>query len=371
PDGSIERGTTFELGKTYCAITVRSEDVIGIEQMATSPYKGHPAYEAFGLEAYLGVPLTVNGQPYGTLNFSAPHPQAAPFSEADRDFVRLMARWVSATIEQLLAEQRLREQAVRLADANKELAIARRRAEESNRLKSEFLATKSHELRTPLNAIIGFADIQLSGMAGELTGKQQHFTDRIMANGEHLLTLINNILDLSKIEAGRVEIVHDPFVPADLLEAIAGPMQGLADSKGLALKTVCDPNLPATLTGDPGRIKQVAINLLSNAIKFTDAGSVTMAFRRLDPHTWAIEVSDTGVGIPSHAQEMIFESFRQADSSTTRQHRGTGLGLAIVRNLAMLMGGQARVRSTPGEGSTFTVTLPLSVPTVQEEPHVH
>ncbi|NJL58221.1 hypothetical protein HC928_26230 [bacterium] len=248
-------------------------------------------------------------------------------------------------------------QNVALVKANLELAVARRQAEESTRLKSEFLATMSHELRTPLNAVIGYSQLQLAGMAGELSAEQHTFQERILANAQHLLQLINEVLDLSKIEAGRLEIHERPFAVRDMVAEIMTQNRVLAEAKGLSFEAHLDPDLPPQMMGDRGRIKQIIINLVSNAIKFTDQGSVNLQVSSEEARQWRICVQDTGIGIPAHTQETIFDEFRQAEEG---HHRGgTGLGLAIVRKLALAMGGSVHLKSEVGSGSVFTVTLPL------------
>ena len=260
------------------------------------------------------------------------------------------------------AAKKIEEQNLALTRANQELALARAKAEEANRLKSHFLATMSHELRTPMNAIIGYADLMLTGLTGELTEKQRDYVERLIANGERLLALINDILDLSKIEAGQFKLIRQPFEPASLLRSVAFQMETLAYKKGLTFRTYLDPELPPVLVGDAARLEQVLVNLVSNAIKFTESGSVEVEFKKTGDSQWSISVKDTGVGIPPHAMEYIFDEFRQVDGSSQRKHGGTGLGLAIVRKLAMMMGGTVRAQSEVGKGSTFTVHLPLVVP---------
>ncbi len=272
---------------------------------------------------------------------------------------------MSARLRESIAalEQRSRQ----LAQNNQELNAARERAEEATRLKSQFLATMSHELRTPLNAIIGYTEIIGAGMAGEINDEQRTYHERVLHNAEHLLKLINDILDLSKIEAGRTEILRKPFHVQEWINEVISQTRGLAEKKGLKYVVEADSTLPPLLLGDAVRLKQVAINLLANAVKFTEEGQVSFTVKRQSQTTWAIIVSDTGIGIPPHMQELVFDEFRQVDGSPQREHGGSGLGLAIVRKLVMLMGGNIRLNSTMGSGSTFTVTMPLDIAPAQHE----
>jgi len=259
-------------------------------------------------------------------------------------------------------ENKVRERTQQLQEANKTLQAANRAAEAANVAKSTFLATMSHELRTPLNAIIGYTEIQLAGMTGDLNEEQQQYQTRVLANAKDLLGLINDILDISKIEAGRMEIVEKPFDIRAWMDELVAQHRILAENKGLALTTSIDHDIPARIMGDADRLKQICVNLLSNAIRFTDSGKVNVRLGMIEPRTWKIEVEDTGIGIPAHMQETIFEEFRQVDETSRRKYGGTGLGLAIVRKLTVMMGGKVRVSSEPGRGSTFTIMLPLRVP---------
>ena len=230
-----------------------------------------------------------------------------------------------------------------LREVNDALKIANEKALESTRLKSEFLATMSHELRTPLNAIIGYSELQLEGLAGDLSETQQKYQERIFSNANNLLALINDILDISKIEAGRMELIEEEFPLRPWVDDIVAQNKVLSDEKGLGLVIDVDETLPDTMIGDYGRLRQVVVNLLSNAIKFTESGQVTLKLASDNADKWIILVSDTGIGISPHQQETIFDEFRQVDSSASRQYQGSGLGLAIVRKLVLSMGGNIRV----------------------------
>lgn len=238
----------------------------------------------------------------------------------------------------------------------KELEIARRVAEENSRLKDEFLSVMSHELRTPLNAIIGFQGIML--MQSELDERSTHMVRRAQANARRLLSLINDILDISRIESGRLQLVPVEINVQHETEKWRSQMGVLADEKNIGFEVNIDDQLPEILYADEDAVTKIVTNLLGNAIKFTDEGTVSLNLSQCNGE-WIIEVMDTGVGIPHHMHDIIFERFRQVDGSSTRKHGGTGLGLAIVRNLCQAMGGNVILESEPGKGSKFTVNLPL------------
>jgi len=233
------------------------------------------------------------------------------------------------------------------------------RAVEADRLKSQLLTSVSHELRTPLNAIKGYAQLLNEEAYGSITPEQQTTFQRILINTTQLQGMVNNLLDRAQIEQGKVTLQKSPFAPADLIETTHAALNILAKTKGLALTSEITPDVPATLTGDLLRLQQILFNLTSNALKFTESGTVQARIFRPDPSHWALQVIDTGIGIPSEAQVDVFKSFWQVDSSATRQYRGSGLGLSIVKQLAELMEGEVTLASRPGIGSTFTVIFPM------------
>lgn len=245
-----------------------------------------------------------------------------------------------------------------LETKNTELNEANKRAEEATRLKSEFLSTMSHELRTPLNAIIGYSGIITSGISGDTDEKTLGMVQRIEDSGHHLLMLINNILDISKIESGRMMLVEDKSSIPEMTEALSKQLQILAAQKNLGFAINVDSTVPEFLIMDSERLKQVLINLLANAIKFTDKGEVALDMS-WQSDTLTMKIRDTGIGISPHSIDYIFDEFRQVDSTSTRLHDGTGLGLAIVRKFTEAMKGTIAVESVVGSGSTFTVKLPL------------
>jgi signal transduction histidine kinase len=248
--------------------------------------------------------------------------------------------------------------AIQNARLFREIEDKGRQLEVANRHKSEFLANMSHELRTPLNAVIGFSEVLLAQMFGEVNEKQAEYLQDILSSGRHLLSLINDILDLSKIEAGRMELELATFdLPAALDNALT-LVRERAASHGIDVELRLGEGIPA-LVADERKVKQILLNLLSNAVKFTpEGGRVTVAAQLLDGSI-EVSVSDTGVGIAAEDQEAIFEEFRQVGSDYARKREGTGLGLPLARRFVELHGGTIRVKSAPGEGSTFTITLPL------------
>lgn len=245
-----------------------------------------------------------------------------------------------------------------LAQSIHDLQEANVRAIEGSRLKSEFLSTISHELRTPLNAIEGYTGILLMGMNVEITEQARYMIERIEANSHRLLALINQILDVSRIEAGRLEIQHQPFSIHQKAGEWNKRMDGLAKQKNLTFTVYIEPDFPEIVYGDEEAITKITNNLLSNAFKFTHIGGITLNIYAQN-QAWYIRVTDTGIGIPRHAQRYIFDEFRQVDGSSNREYGGTGLGLSIVKKLCTAMGGSIEVQSEINKGSTFIVTLPL------------
>ena len=240
--------------------------------------------------------------------------------------------------------------------AEKALVQAKEEAEAANRAKSAFLATMSHEIRTPLNGVLGMA--QAMGADAALAGQQRERLDVIRQSGETLLAILNDVLDLSKIEAGKLELEEAEFDIEALARGAHAAFAAIAKAKGLDFSLAIDPAARGVYRGDSTRIRQILYNLLSNALKFTERGAVRVEAARRDG-ALRLAVSDTGIGIPADRQAALFSKFEQADASTTRRFGGTGLGLAICRELTGMMGGTVEVASTPGEGATFVVTLPL------------
>ncbi len=467
PPDTLQDGQVFPLGQTYCSITLSQPGVLAIPQMGDSPYLGHPCYQAFKLETYIGAAIHVGGCAWGTVNFTSPQGYRRGFDDGDREFITLLANWVGFTIERnesgrRLAESELRlktivetepecvqvldaagrvtqmnragldgleaasieeiagrflldfvaedsqpvcrtlqervlageaaiaeyeivglaggrrwleTHAVPLRDADGqlvgqlgvgrditerrrtevELLTAKDAAEAANLAKGQFLATMSHEIRTPMNGILGMAQLLL--LFDNDPERVRDYARTILASGQTLLTLLNDILDLSKVEAGRMELMPADFDPAELVSDLRALFMEPAWRKQLTLHAVWKGAPKARYRADPIRLRQMLSNLVSNAIKFTRRGGIRIeAWEETRDESGAelrFAVEDDGIGVGADQQSRLFQPFTQVDGSLTRSEGGTGLGLSIVRSLAGLMGGDVGLESRKGEGSRF------------------
>ena len=268
--------------------------------------------------------------------------------------VRLLQTLASQSVLAIQNARLFRE----IADKSEQLALA-------SQHKSQFLANMSHELRTPLNAILGYAELLVDGIYGVLPEKAQGVLERVQNNGQHLLALINDVLDLAKIEAGQLTLTIEDYALPEVVRSVVTATEPLATAKGLKFTTDVQDNMPMA-HGDARRVSQVLLNLVGNAIKFTDQGEVGIT-ASLANGQFALEVRDTGPGIADADQERIFGEFQQIDNSSTRKKGGTGLGLAISKRMVEIQGGMISVESTLGQGSTFRVVLPVHVEPALEE----
>jgi len=257
---------------------------------------------------------------------------------------------MSREIGRLMQEQQAAATALRQLNARLELA---------SRAKSEFLANMSHELRTPMNAILGFTEMLRDGLYGGVPEELKEPLDDIQTNGRHLLGLINDVLDLSKIEAGRMDLALEEYPPQDVLESVRVALRSLAAERGLEFVVQVPPSLPIAY-GDAKRIRQCLLNLAGNALKFTRQGRVEIAVEAQGDQL-VYRVTDTGIGIPREELERVFDEFRQVDAAITREFGGTGLGLSITKRFIEMHGGRIWVESEPGQGSTFSFAVPLRV----------
>lgn len=293
----------------------------------------------------------------GELNVRSEIQTGDEFEDLSHAFNRMLRNLVSM-------QDRLRKVNIDLDRKVDELAQANLALYESNRLKSDFLATMSHELRTPLNSILGFSEVLQS--SNHLSEKQQRWVRNIKTSGEQLLSLVNDILDLAKIEAGKMQVRLADFSVYDVCEGMLNMFRPLAEKKNIDLRGQFEPGVPV-LRQDVVKVQQILSNLLSNAVKFTPEGGRVLLKAVPDLNYVVLTVADTGVGIAPEEQEHVFDKFRQAGNPLTREHAGTGLGLSIVRELAKLLGGEVRLQSEVGRGSTFTVRLPIQL---SEEPRL-
>jgi len=268
------------------------------------------------------------------------------------------------------AEKALRETLdsleVKVTERTKDLDAANERLQELDHLKSEFLATMSHELRTPLNSIIGFTGILRQGLAGPMNEEQKKQLGMVHTSARHLLGLINDLLDLSRIESGKMEVFPEKFRVADLLNEVVQSMAPLTEQKKLRLESSLDQP-DAELLSDRKKCFQILLNLVNNAVKFTDAGIVSLA-AHMEGETLTLTVSDTGIGIKPENMPQLFEAFRQVDGSARRVYEGTGLGLYLSRQLTTMLGGSINVDSEFGHGSRFTLVLPRTHSPANQKP---
>ena len=324
--------------------TADERRVVHIADVQTDPeYEFQEGAKIGGTHTMLGVPLLREGSPIGVIALS--RKSVRPFTEKQIELANTFADQAVIAIENVRLFEEIQEKS--------------RQVEEASKHKSQFLANMSHELRTPLNAILGYTELVLDGIYGDAPEKMRNVLERIQTNGKHLLGLINDVLDLSKIEAGQLVLSLNEYSIKDMMQGVYVAVEPLAGNKKLSFKLEVAPDLPAA-RGDERRLSQVLLNLVGNAIKFTDTGEVAMKASAANG-SYTVAVADTGPGIADADQAKIFEEFQQSDSTHTKAKGGTGLGLAIAKRIVEMHGGRLWVESALGAGSTFFFTVPLRV----------
>jgi signal transduction histidine kinase/DNA-binding response OmpR family regulator len=349
-----------EEGSSIIGQVCHSGEPLIVNDISQNPtHKPHPLLQE--TKAELGIPLKIGNRVTGALDVQSI--QANVFTEDDVAVLQTLADQIAIALDNARSFE-LSQQAVE-------------EIREVDRLKSEFLANMSHELRTPLNSIIGFSRVIIKGIDGPITDLQHQDLEAIHHSGQHLLDMINNILDVSKIEAGKMEINIEEVQLTDIIDSVIATARGLVKEKPIQLLNNSPDQLPE-VNADRTRVRQIMLNLLQNAAKFTDEGTITVNVDRiLDPGTQTpylrVKVTDTGIGIAKEDQDKLFERFSQVDSSLTRKVGGTGLGLSITKHLVEMQGGEIQVESEIGKGSSFWFTLPVTaeesieIPDIEEE----
>lgn len=348
PELDVKPGTQLPLEKTFCSIVFQTDRGIAVSDVGKSEYRSYPCYEFSRLESYIAAPIWVDGKRFGTVNFSSRTPRTVPFTDTDRDLVNLIGRSITMNLE------RARMQ---------EILLAKETAEAESRTKSSFLASMSHELRTPLNAIIGYSELLIEDAKDRRDDSSLPDLNKIRYSGLYLLSLIDDVLDFSKLESDKIELHFEYVDGKRLISEISESVTTLIQKNKNRMEVTVSENL-GMLFCDIKRTRQILFNLLSNAAKFTDRGVVTLNARRegAGKNNFVVfEISDTGIGISQQQQENLFKPFGQADQGIARKFGGTGLGLVISRRFTQLMGGDLTLKSELGKGSRFTVTLPTDV----------
>ena len=351
---AVDHGAFGAEGLPKSVLEKREPLYMSAEALGDSPPSLDLGIGTAPLRWVLAYPIALGNEGAGAMVLGGIHP-----SSQDTGDVRDAARQLSVALHNAWTHDRLREKSIALTEQGVRLTRA-------NTVKTEFLASMSHELRTPLSAILGFADLLMTSPKEQLSPRARESLERIKRNGEHLLGLINDVLDLAKAEAGRVEVRLGPVNVAQLARACLAEVDSLRSGKDLKLVVEVGEG-PLETSTDSQRVRQILLNLLSNAIKFTDEGEVTLSVR-VAKNEIHLAVRDTGIGIPAHAMKELFQDFHQLEAGDGRRYEGTGVGLALSRRLARALGGEIEARSEEGHGSVFTLILPRVAPAASADP---
>jgi len=353
---SVADVATFKVGEGIVGWSVAERRSVSVRDATRDPrfkelHHGDPPRSA------LVMPLASPRRVVGALTLA--RKQVKPFTALEQALAQVLANQASISIDNATLHAAVQKQLDEIAVRKHELEIANAQVRENSRLKSEFLANMSHELRTPLNSILGFSEILKDNLAGALSAEQQHeCLENIYKSGRHLLSLVNDVLDLSKVEAGRMELQYEEFLVDQAIDEVLTVIRPLAERGPITLSTDTDGPLPR-LRADKSKFKQILYNLLSNAIKFTPEGGQVTISARIRRQLLEVSVTDTGIGIDREHHDRIFSEFYQVPGGGDRTVEGTGLGLALVQRLVQLHGGTVRVASQLGSGSAFAFTLPV------------
>jgi signal transduction histidine kinase len=353
---SVGKVARFDVGEGIVGWAVKHRTTVAVDD-ATKDQRFKTLDLAYAPRSTLVMPLESPRHQVGALCLARRSVQ--PFTSLEQAMVGIIANQAAISIDNARLYAQQKEQLAEIELQKREVEVANTQIREISRHKSEFLANMSHELRTPLNAILGFSEILKDNLVGDLSPQQrQECLENIHTSGRHLLELVNDVLDLSKVEAGRMELSYETFAVSAAFKEVRNVIRSLSERRDIALSDDIQPP-DLEVRADKSKFKQVMYNLLSNAIKFTPAGGKVWVHARAADPELVVEVGDTGVGIAPEHQELIFTEFFQVEGEPTRQNQGTGLGLSLTRRLVQLHGGTISVESGKGLGSVFTFRIPL------------